>query len=484
MDVAQFLDQPTIGFFLNGAFIHDEQHTIKKLISPCTNTHWKSVVQADSEDTKRAINSAHSAFPYWKATPAPKRASYLRKIGDYLLEYQDAFAKVFALEMGKPISQGKAEVSYSAGYFHWFAGEAERIYGQTIPSQFPDKQLLIQYEPVGVCALITPWNFPLAMAARKIAAALAAGCTVINKPSSESPISMLLFAQICQMAELPAGVVTILPGPEEEIGSTIMDAPHVRKVSFTGSTEVGKLLYRQSAQTLKKLTLELGGNAPLIIFDDANFEKAVDGAVISKFRNNGQTCVCPNRIFVQETLYPKFLDAFVEKVKLLKLGDPLDPTSEMSHVLHPSAQEKVQNHVEEALKKGAYASLRGQNLYDPCVLSNVNSDMQICREETFGPVAPLISFKTEEEVITMSNDTSYGLAAYVFTENISRAKRVVDQLEFGIIGINDPAPSTYQASFGGIHQSGFGREGGPTGIKEYLVEKFLSYQFDYTNPRK
>ncbi len=477
MDVEQFLDQPTLGFFLNGAFFHEEHHKTEPLFSPCTNAHWKTLIQATSKDAENAIHAAHTAFSQWKNTPAPKRAHYLRKIGDYLLEYQETFAKIFAMEMGKPISQGKAEVVYSAGYFHWFCGEAERIYGQTIPSQFSDKELLIQYEPVGVCALITPWNFPLAMAARKIAAALAAGCTVINKPSAESPVSMLLFAQICQMAELPAGVVNILPGPEVEIGSTLMNSPLVRKVSFTGSTEVGKLLYRQSAETLKKLTLELGGNAPLIVFDDANFENAVKGAVASKFRNNGQTCVCPNRIFVQESIYSKFLTAFVETVKQLKLGDPLDPQSEMSTILHSSVQEKVVQQIEDAIEKGAFPSLQGTTLYEPCVLSNVTQEMRVYQEETFGPIAPLISFKTEDEAITMANNTPYGLASYLFTENLSRAKRVADQLEFGIIGINDPIPSTYQASFGGIHQSGFGREGGPTGIKEYLVEKYISYQF-------
>lgn len=475
MDVTQFLDQPAIGFFINGQFSTLNHTPAENLVSPFTAETWKSYLPATVQDAERAIQAAHAAFPIWKATPAPERARYLRKIGDLILEYGDTFAELFAHEMGKPITQGKGEVSYTAGYFHWFAGEAERIYGKTIPSQFSNKELKIQYEPVGVCAAITPWNFPIAMAGRKIAAALAAGCTIINKPSSESPISMLLFAHLCQMAHLPPGVVNIIPGPEEEIGKVLLESPLVRKISFTGSTEVGKYLYKESSSTLKKLTMELGGHAPLLVFDDADLDQAAAGTVASKFRNNGQTCVCPNRIFVQDSIYETFLEKLKRETEKLKLGDPLDPQSDLTPILHPSAEAKVKVHVEDALSKGARAILKGDRPFDPCILADVSEEMVIYREETFGPVAAVIRFQTEEQAIRMANDTPFGLASYLFSENLSRCKRVIDGLQYGIVGVNDPIPSTYQASFGGVKYSGFGREGGPTAIQDYLVEKFVSY---------
>jgi succinate-semialdehyde dehydrogenase / glutarate-semialdehyde dehydrogenase len=477
MDVIQFLDQPTIGFFANGQFSSTNRSEACELVSACNHSTWKRWIPADARDTELAIDSAQTAFKVWKRTPSPERARYLRKIGDLILEYKQVFAEVMAHEMGKPVSQGLGEASYAAGYFHWFAGEAERIYGMTIPSQFPNKELKILYEPIGVAAAITPWNFPLAMAARKIAAALAAGCTILNKPSSESPITMLLFAQLCQMAHLPPGVVSIIPGASDEIGNALLQSPIVRKISFTGSTEVGMHLYRKSAGTLKKLTMELGGHAPLIVFKDADVEKAVEGAIAGKFRNNGQTCVCPNRMFIERAIYPQFIEKMVQGTSKLIVGDPLDPDSDLSPILHPSAEKKTARHIKDAIQKGANAELKGSHPYNPCVLSGVNETMDIYREETFGPVAALIPFDTEKEAITRANDTPFGLAAYLYTENLSRASRVANALEYGIIGINDPIPSTYQASFGGIKYSGFGREGGPSGIREYLAEKYLSYEF-------
>lgn len=474
MDVEQFLDQPTLGFFIDGEFVIPPNRQELTLISPVTNQPWKSLSSANTSDAEQAIASAEKAYPLWKNTPPPTRGKYLQRIGNLIEEYAMDFTKIMATEMGKPITQGKGEVSYASGYFYWYAGEAERIYGVTVPSQFEGKKLMILYEPVGVCATITPWNFPLAIPARKIAAALAAGCTVINKPSPETPVTMLLFAHICKMAELPPGVVNVIPGPEKEIGETLLHSSSVRKLSFTGSTKVGKYLYRQSAETLKKLTLELGGHAPLIVFDDADIDKAVSGTILSKFRNNGQTCVCPNRIFVQEGIYVAFVEKLIDEIKKLRLGDPFDPKSELSAVLHPASIEKVNRHIQDAIDKGAKAELMGKEPYEPVVLSHVTPEMVIFNEETFGPVVPLIRFKGDEEGIAMANASEFGLSSYVFTENLKRANRVIDALEYGIIGLNDGLPSTYQASFGGVKSSGFGREGGPTGIKEYLVEKFVS----------
>lgn len=481
MDVTQFLDQPAIGFFINGQFASLDHTSPADLVSPYTEEKWKSYIPSTVQDAEQAIEAAHAAFPAWKATPAPERAHYLRKIGDLILEYGEIFAELMAYEMGKPVTQGKGEVSYTAGYFHWFAGEAERIYGKTIPSQYPNKELKILYEPVGVCAAITPWNFPIAMAGRKIAAALAAGCTIINKPSSESPISMLLFAHLCQMAHLPPGVVNIIPGPEEEIGKVLLQSPLVRKITFTGSTEVGKYLYRESAATLKKLTMELGGHAPLLVFDDADIDSAASGTVAAKFRNNGQTCVCPNRIFVQDTIYESFLGKLKWETEKLTLGDALDPKSDLTPILHPSAQKKVKHHIEDALSKGARAILKSDHPYGPCILADVTKEMMIFNEETFGPVAAVIRFSSEDEAVSMANDTPFGLASYLFSQDLSRCKRVVDGLEYGIVGVNDPIPSTYQASFGGVKYSGFGREGGPTAIHDYLVEKYVSYSINSRN---
>jgi succinate-semialdehyde dehydrogenase/glutarate-semialdehyde dehydrogenase len=475
MDVEQFLDQPRLGFYIDGSFCSDPDRPEKQLISPLSNTAWKSLLPATYEDALNAILAAQKSFDSWKRTSSSIRAKYLRKLGDLINEHADQFAKLMATEMGKPITQGKSEAAYSAGYFYWFAGEAERIYGLTIPSQFNNKKLLISYEPVGVCAAITPWNFPLAMAARKIAAALAAGCTIINKPSTESPATMLLFAQLCQMAELPPGVVNIIPGSEEEIGKALLESNIVRKISFTGSTAVGKLLYKKSAATLKKLTLELGGHAPLIVCDDADIKEAAEQTILGKFRNNGQTCVCPNRIYVQETIYEAFAATLIEEISKLKLGDPFDENTDLTTILHPASSEKVIKQIEDALQKGAIAEhIGGRESYHPCILFDVTEDMLIYREETFGPLAALIKFKTDEEAVALANDSEFGLSSYVFTKNLDRAAKIVDALEYGIVGLNDGMPSTYQASFGGVKHSGFGREGGPTALREYLVEKFVS----------
>jgi len=473
MELEKFLKQKTYGSFINGSFLKG-QYKVLPLKSPLSKQEWIGIIPAERNTVDEAIEAAQNAFKEWKLIPSPIRGQYLRKVGDALIAYKEPLAHTMAMEMGKPVSEGMREVHYAAGFFHWFAGEAERIYGLTIPSQFPDKRLQLAYTPVGVCGIITPWNFPLAMAARKIAAALAAGCTVVCKPSPECPLTLLILSEICRQLELPPGVMNVLAGDEELIGQALLESLWVRKISFTGSCEVGKYLYQRSAETLKKVTLELGGHAPLLVFNDANIEAAVQGTITAKFRNNGQTCVAPNRILVQEDAYEAYSKKLLEQIRNLKIGDPLDPRTDLSNVLHPTSAKKIQEHVQDALFKGAKAEVMGKNPYEPAVLSNVNFQMRVCREETFGPVLPLLRFKTIEEGITIANATEYGLASYVFTENIKTVDKVINDLEFGIIGINDGLPSTPQGSFGGVKNSGFGREGGPTGIYEYLNEKYTS----------
>lgn len=468
-----FLEKKEHSCFIDGQFISSGQSKIT-LTNPTTKSPWKTILTASKEDTQHAINAAQAAFSTWKWVPPPVRGKYLRQCGDLLLQYQDQLAAIMAMEMGKPITEGKKEVDYSAGFFHWFAGEAERIYGKTIPSQFPEKRLMLIYEPVGVAGLITPWNFPLAMPARKIAAALAAGCTTILKPSAECPLSVLALAHIFQMIDLPKGVFNVLVGDEQMIGHELLSSPIVRKIGFTGSSEVGKTLYQHSAQTLKKLTLELGGHAPVLVFVDADFQKAIDGIITAKFRNNGQTCVAANRVFVHEKIYKAFSQQLVDRIKKLKVGDPLDPSTELSTVIHPSVTKKVPVHVEDAIKKGAKVLLKGEKPHEPTILGDVTPDMLIFEEETFGPVLPLIPFKDIQEGIALANQSPYGLAAYVYTEDMTTGHLALGALEYGIIGLNDGLPSTPQGVFGGVKESGFGREGGPTGLYEYCTEKFIS----------
>lgn len=475
MSLESLLDQPEIGFFINGDFRKSKQKI--DLISPLKSNPWKSLYTAQKEEANQAIQAAADAFSTWQQLPAPSRGEFLRKIGDAIIENRKTFAHIMTIEMGKAISQSSKEIDYAAGYFHWFAGEAERLYGMTIPSQYENKQLMIQPVPIGVCGIITPWNFPIAMAARKIAPALAAGCTVVCKPSPESPVSLLLLGEICRNIHLPKGVVNILAGPEKEIGQALLDSHLVKKVSFTGSTEVGRYLYRNSAATLKKLTLELGGHAPFLVFNDANLDKAITGSLVAKFRNNGQSCIAANRFLVQEEIYDAFAKKFIAATAALKVGDPLSPETDISTVLHPASKAKVQKHIDDALKQGAKAGLLGKNIYEPTVLLDITPEMLLFKEETFGPLAGLTKFKTGEDGIRLANQTEYGLAAYAYTESLSRAHALTEQLDFGIITLNDGLPSTPQASFGGMKNSGFGREGGPTGLREYLTEKYITIAY-------
>lgn len=477
MSLQDLLKQEKFTSFIDGDFLFNKANQEHSLISPTTKKHWKTVLFANQADVHAAISAAKKAFATWKIVPAPSRGEFLRKLGTLLQKNKEDLALVMAMEMGKPIKEALKEVEYAAGFYFWFAGEAERIYGLSIPSIHPNKKLTILQEPIGLCGIITPWNFPLAMGARKIAAALAAGCCVVAKPSPECPISMSAFAHLCREVDLPKGVFNVVIGPEKEVGKVLLESADIRKISFTGSCGVGRYLFRESAATLKKLTLELGGHAPLIVFDDADINKAVEGTIAAKFRNNGQTCIAANRILVQKTIAKKYLEKLLHAIQKLTIGNPLEKQTDLSTVLHPESEQKVNRHIKDALKKGATALLMGKKSYFPTVLVDVTPEMNIFYEETFGPVAAITQFDQFEEGIDLANASEYGLSAYVFTQNLQKAHLAIDQLQYGIIGLNDGLPSAPQASFGGIKNSGFGREGGPSGLREYLTEKFVSTAF-------
>ncbi|NNJ11731.1 NAD-dependent succinate-semialdehyde dehydrogenase [Chloroflexales bacterium ZM16-3] len=449
--------------------------------NPASGAQLVEVPDGGAEDARAAINAAAAALPAWSATPAPQRAAILRRVAALMLERQERLATIMTLEQGKPLAEARGEIAYAASFLSWFAGEAERIYGQTIPASVAGKRLLVLRQPIGVVALITPWNFPSAMLTRKLGPALAAGCTAICKPAEQTPLSALELGKLFVEAGTPPGVVNIItcqnPVP---FSDAVFADERVRKVSFTGSTEVGKLLIRNSAATVKRISLELGGNAPFLVFDDADLDAAVAGAMTSKFRNAGQTCVCANRIFVQRGVYDRFAERFTAQVRGLRVGNGMESGVSVGPLIDGAAMEKVQRHVSEAAAGGAKVLTGGESsplggrFWIPTVLTDVNAGMLVAREETFGPVAPLIPFDTEEEALRLANNTSYGLAAYFFTRDVGRVFRVAEGLEYGIIGANDGLPSVAQAPFGGVKQSGLGREGGPQGIDEYLEVKYIS----------
>jgi succinate-semialdehyde dehydrogenase / glutarate-semialdehyde dehydrogenase len=453
--------------------------------NPATGEVLAEVADGSIVETQAAIEAAVAAQPAWAATPAPQRAAVLRRAAALMLEQQERLATIMTLEQGKPLSESRGEIAYAASFLNWFAGEAERIYGMTIPASVANKRLLVLHQPVGVVALITPWNFPSAMVTRKLGPALAAGCAAILKPAEQTPLSALELGSLFVEAGLPPGLFNIVTASDPlPFSQTVFEDQRVRKVSFTGSTEVGKILIRNSAATVKRLSLELGGNAPFLVFDDADFEAAVNGAIASKYRNGGQTCVCANRIFVQRGIYERFAEAFTARVAALKVGNGLAPETQIGPLIDQAALNKVRSHIADATEHGATVLTGGKQaeserngagtFWQPTVLLNANPDMLVAREETFGPVAPLIPFDSEEEVIALANRTDYGLAAYFYSRDIGRVWRVAEQLQYGIIGANDALPSVAQAPFGGIKQSGLGREGGPQGIHEYLDVKYVS----------
>ena len=482
---AQLKDQSLLrqACYINGQWVGADSGQKIDVTNPATGEVIATVPYCGTEETRRAIEAADAALPAWKAKKALDRARILRRWYDLMIEHQDDLARLMTLEQGKPLAEAKGEILYAASYLEWFAEEAKRIYGETIPSPFADRKLVVQREPVGVCAAITPWNFPSAMITRKVGPALAAGCTMVLKPAEQTPLSALALAELAERAGVPAGVFSVVTGKASLIGGEMTSSEIVRKLTFTGSTPVGRLLMSQCAQTIKKMSLELGGNAPFIVFDDADLDAAVAGAIASKYRNAGQTCVCSNRFLVQSGVYDQFAEKLAAAVAKLKVGNGLEADVTQGPLIDDAAIDKVESLVQDALSKGAKAisggkrHALGRTWFEPTVLTGVTPAMEVAREEIFGPVAPLFKFDTEEEAIKLANATEYGLAAYFYSRDIGRVWRVGEALEYGMVGINTGAISTEVAPFGGVKNSGLGREGSHHGIEEYTELKYLSMAY-------
>jgi succinate-semialdehyde dehydrogenase/glutarate-semialdehyde dehydrogenase len=466
--------------YINGAWVTGEGTF--DVHDPATGKTIASVANLTQQAAGVAIDAANKAWPLWRDKTAKERAAILMEWYRLQMLHADDLARIMTAEQGKPLAEAKGEVAYGASFVEWFAEEGRRIYGETIPSTDQNRRLLVLKQPIGVCAAITPWNFPIAMITRKVAPALAAGCTVVIKPAEQTPLSALALAELAQRAGMPAGVLNVLTADSQrsiEIGKLLCSSDTVRHLSFTGSTEVGRILAAQCAPTIKKISLELGGNAPFIVFDDADIDSAVEGAMISKYRNAGQTCVCANRFYVQESVYEKFVEKFAAKAKAIRVGNGFEPGVQQGPMIDEQALEKIELHVSDALSKGAKlvtgGQREGERAYQPTVLSHVTSEMRCAREETFGPVAPVFSFKTEEEAIALANNTEFGLASYFYSRDIGRIFRVGEALEYGMVGINTGLISTAEAPFGGVKQSGLGREGSHHGIEDYVEMKYLCF---------
>ena len=436
-----------------------------------------SVPKLGAKETKDAIIAADKAQKLWAKKTAKERGGILRKWFNLMMENQEDLAQILTAEQGKPLAESRGEIAYGAAFIEWFAEEARRIYGETVPVPFPNGRAVVIRQPVGVICAITPWNFPNAMITRKAGAALAAGCTMVCKPAGETPLSALAMAELGERAGIPAGVFSVITGSAREIGAEMTSSPLVRGLTFTGSTEIGRLLMAQCAPTIKKMGLELGGNAPFIVFDDADLDAAVAGAMASKYRNNGQTCVCANRIYVQDGVYDAFAEKLAAAVKKLKVGNGAEDGVTTGPLINPAAVKKVEEHIADALGKGGKVILGGKpmggNFFEPTIITNVTSEMAVAREETFGPVAPLFKFKTEEEAIERANATEFGLACYFYSRDIGRVWRVGEALEYGMVGINEGIISTVEVPFGGVKESGLGREGSRHGLDEYLEIKYM-----------
>jgi len=465
--------------YIDGAWLDADARKSTPVHNPATGEVLGSVPRMGTAEAKRAIAAAERAWPAWRAKTAKERAVILRKWFELMMANQEDLAQIMTAEQGKPLGESRGEIAYGASFIEWFAEEGKRAYGDIIPTHQADKRILVVKQPIGVCALITPWNFPNAMITRKAGPALAAGCTVVIKPAGQTPYSALALAELAERAGIPKGVINILTGDSKAIGAELCASPIVRKLSFTGSTETGRVLMRQCADTIKKLSLELGGNAPFIVFDDADLDAAVEGALASKYRNAGQTCVCANRLYVQDGVYDAFAAKLTEKVKAFKVGAGNEPGVVIGPLIDEQGVKKVETHVADALDKGAKVILggkrhqRGGLFFEPTVITNVTPDMVVSFEETFGPVAPLIRFKSEDEVIGLANNTEFGLAGYFYSRDVGRIFRVAEKMETGIVGANVGIISTEIAPFGGVKQSGLGREGSKYGLEEYLEVKYI-----------
>jgi succinate-semialdehyde dehydrogenase / glutarate-semialdehyde dehydrogenase len=467
------------GSFINGEWLEPAGGKPIPVVNPATREVIVEVAGAGHAETVRAIEAAEVAQREWAARPAKERSIMLRRWFDLVIEHTDDLARILTAEQGKPLTEARNEIIYGAAFFEWFAEEAKRVYGELIPSPDRERRLMVMRQPIGVCAAITPWNFPMAMIPRKAAPALAAGCAMVLKPASATPLSALALGELARRAGIPAGVFQVLPGSAGIVGNELVTNPIVRKVTFTGSTEVGRDLMAKAAATIKKLSLELGGNAPVLIFDDADLDVAVRGAMATKFRNMGQTCVCANRIYVQDGIYDRFVAAFSDAVSKMRIGDGMAEGTEQGPLIDDDAVAKVQEHIEDAIALGGSVTTGGKphalggTFFEPTVIAGAHSEMKIAREETFGPVAPVFRFSDEAQAVKVANETEYGLAAYLFTRDNARIWRVTEGLEFGVIGVNTGNTSYEGAPFGGWKASGLGREGSHHGIDEFMEIKYV-----------
>jgi succinate-semialdehyde dehydrogenase/glutarate-semialdehyde dehydrogenase len=465
--------------YINGQWADADSGKNIDVTNPATGEVLGTVPNMGAAETRRAIEAANAAWGGWRKKTAKERANILRKLFNLMMENQEDLAILMTAEQGKPMAESRGEIAYAASFIEWFAEEGKRTYGDVIPAHQADKRIVVTKEPVGVVAAITPWNFPAAMITRKAGPAMAAGCPIVLKPATQTPFSALALAELAHRAGVPAGIFNVVTGSATQIGGEMTSNPLVRKLTFTGSTEIGKILLEQCARSVKKTSMELGGNAPFIVFDDADLDAAVEGAIMSKYRNTGQTCVCANRILVQDSVYDAFAAKLTAAVAKLKVGDGLKGETQQGPLIDMKAVEKVEEHIADAVKKGAKVIAGGKrhalghSFFEPTILVNVTTDMKVTREETFGPVAPLFRFKTEDEAVKLANDTEFGLAAYFYARDLGRVWRVAEQIESGIIGINTGIISTEVAPFGGVKESGIGREGSKYGIEDYLEIKYL-----------
>ncbi|GIT36482.1 MAG: glutarate-semialdehyde dehydrogenase DavD [Gammaproteobacteria bacterium] len=466
--------------YIDGRWVDADDKSTLEVINPVNQEIIGHVPNCGADETNVAINAAAAAQKKWQKYPAKEKASILRNFYDLLCSNQDDLAKILTYEQGKPLAEAIGEIAYSASFIEWFAEEAKRVYGDLIPGHMHDRRTLVIKQPVGVVASITPWNFPSAMLARKVGPALATGCSLVCKPAKQTPFSALAFAYLAEEAGVPKGLLNVLTGNAQTIGKALTDSEVVRKLTFTGSTEVGKMLLKECAKTVKRVSMELGGHAPFIVFEDADIEAAVEGAIAAKYRNAGQTCVCANRIYVHEDIYEEFSEGFTKEAGKLKTGQGFDPSTDQGPLIDEAALAKVEEHVADAKNHGGQITLGGQPhklgglFYEPTVIKGANDEMLVSYEETFGPVAPLFSFSSEEEVIERANNTPFGLASYFYTSDLAKSWRVSEQLEYGIVGLNTGIISTEMAPFGGIKESGMGREGSKYGIDDYLEIKYVS----------